>query len=229
MAYGEVQLKDLEGRTTGNKRIILPDECPTCHVGVEPKPTLGILGRNRERLQAPLICPRDDCQSVFIADYRWNESENAYELISTGPTSVRERDWPTEIRDLSQRFCTIYSHAAEAEYCKLDEIVGPGYRKALEFLVKDYAIHKNPDDEETIRSKPLAQCISDHIDSANVKKAIKIQKTAERAAWLGNDETHYERKWSNHDIKDLKTLLDLTITWVHNDLVYEDYEASIQR
>lgn len=28
----------------------------------------------------------------------------------------------------------------------------------------------------------------------------------ERAAWLGNDETHYVRKWPEKDVKDLKSL-----------------------
>jgi Tfp pilus assembly protein PilN len=32
----------------------------------------------------------------------------------------------------------------------------------------------------------------------------------ERTAWLGNDEAHYVKRWQDHDLEDLKQLLDLT-------------------
>ncbi len=37
---------------------------------------------------------------------------------------------------------------------------------------------------------------------------------AERAAWLGNDETHYQRKWTDKDISDLKTVISLAEHWI---------------
>lgn len=36
-------------------------------------------------------------------------------------------------------------------------------------------------------------------------------------AWLGNDETHYVRKWEDKDLKDLKKLISLTIHWIEMD------------
>jgi hypothetical protein len=44
---------------------------------------------------------------------------------------------------------------------------------------------------------------------------------AQRAVWLGNDETHYERRWEDKDIDDLKRLITLTVNWIHNDLLTE--------
>ena len=51
-------------------------------------------------------------------------------------------------------------------------------------------------------------CIKEYVDNDNIKKV------AERAAWLGNDETHYVRKWEEKDVQDLKGLIRLTIWWI---------------
>jgi hypothetical protein len=51
-------------------------------------------------------------------------------------------------------------------------------------------------------------CIKERVTSPN------IVTTASRAAWLGNDEIHYERKWEGKDLEDLKTLLTLTVKWI---------------
>ena len=37
---------------------------------------------------------------------------------------------------------------------------------------------------------------------------------ATRASWLGNDETHYQRKWEDQDLEDLKKVLQLTVHWI---------------
>jgi hypothetical protein len=44
---------------------------------------------------------------------------------------------------------------------------------------------------------------------------------AERAVWLGNDEVHYTKKWENKDIDDLKTLINLVMSIIHNNASYE--------
>ena len=41
-----------------------------------------------------------------------------------------------------------------------------------------------------------------------------IKAVAKRAVWLGNDETHYVRKWEEKDVQDLKGLIRLTILWI---------------
>jgi hypothetical protein len=45
-------------------------------------------------------------------------------------------------------------------------------------------------------------------------KSEQIKEIAKRAAWLGNDETHYVRKWEDKDLKDLKKLISLTLHWI---------------
>ena len=94
----------------------------------------------------------------------------------------------------------------------LMEVCGVGYRKALEFLIKDYIIEgKEPDVVEEIKVSPLARCIDTFVSDPNVKNVSK------RAVWLGNDETHYVRKWEEKDVQDLKGLIRLTIRWIEQE------------
>jgi len=50
-----------------------------------------------------------------------------------------------------------------------------------------------------------------------------IKTCAERASWLGNDETHYEKRWDAHDVNDLHTLIRLTMNWMQNEALTKKY------
>jgi len=54
-----------------------------------------------------------------------------------------------------------------------------------------------------------------------------VQAVAERAAWLGNDESHYVRRWEDKDIKDLKMLVRLTVNAIDNVLAKDEYLAAM--
>ena len=110
--------------------------------------------------------------------------------------------------------------AAAAEYHNLDEISGMGYRKALEFLVKDYLVSKSEElkiEPKEIKEKFLGKCIEDHIVDPKTKAVAK------RAAWLGNDHSHYFRRWEEKDIEDLKTLLGLVINSIDNEITADKF------
>src|SRR5581483_6902780 len=58
----------------------------------------------------------------------------------------------------------------------------------------------------------LAKCIQQYI------KADRIKDMAERAHWLGSDWSHYERRFLNKDITDLKTMLRIVISDIDSEL-----------
>jgi len=62
------------------------------------------------------------------------------------------------------------------------------------------------------------QCISRFIDDNRVKTV------ATRAAWLGNDEAHYVRKWVGRDVSDLRMLIRLLCNWFESTLLTSRYE-----
>lgn len=140
-----------------------------------------------------------------------------FKFISSMPISVTKPEIPVEIENISPIFCEIYQQAHLAEVYNLNEIAGVGYRKSLEFLIKDYCISNNEDATENIKSLQLAKVIGQYVQDPNIKACSK------RAAWLGNDETHYVKKWEDKDINDLKVLINLTIGWVKNCILTQKY------
>jgi hypothetical protein len=78
-------------------------------------------------------------------------------------------------------------------------------------------INQEPAKAEEIKGKLLGKCIHEDVTDPNVKATAKL------ATWLGNDETHYIRKWEDKDINDLKILIRLTVNWIDNVLLTQKY------
>lgn len=94
-------------------------------------------------------------------------------LLSVEPTRFEKHSFDENITNLSPQFDKIYNQALAAELSGLDEIAGLGYRKALEFLVKDFAISEHPDDAEEIKKLMLSPCIKKYVDDARIKTLVE--------------------------------------------------------
>lgn len=205
----------------------LPDQCPVCHAHIAPKVIAGIFAGTSpsRRLDIAFSCTHHACESMFIGSYYCKEGASFfsgyYKLFRVAPNSPKEITLPDCINKISPSFVELYNQALNAETYKLDQLTGIGLRKALEFLMKDYAIAINPKNADSVKRKTLAECINQFIDDPNVKKC------ASRATWLGNDETHYIRKWVDKDINDLKELIRLTLNWLENVLLTKQYEQEM--
>jgi hypothetical protein len=175
-------------------------------------------------MQLLFRCPRKTCGTQFLVEYEkvYNGSWY-YAARNTYPMVHEEASIAEGISGISPRFVKIVQQATIADSNNLDEVSGIGYRKALEFLIKDYCIHKNPDKAPAIRAAQLGACINNFVSDANVKEC------ARRAAWLGNDEAHYERVWTSHDVRDLKLLIQLTQNWISNELLTTKYLVDLDK
>lgn len=148
-------------------------------------------------------CPVTGCGEFFLAKL-WGDG---LAIMQNHPLS--KEVFSDIINEVSPLFGKIYNEAYFAEQMSLLEVCGVGYRKALEFLIKDYVMQdKDEQTAEKIKKMFLAKCIDDYVDDEMVKAVAK------RAVWLGNDETHYVRKWEDKDVQDLKGLIRLTILWI---------------
>lgn len=202
----------------------IPDNCPLCNHSIEPLPVLQYYkGRNSSQYLRMIIvcmCPRNDCKELFFAKYGKYDMFSTmakYELKSLSPFVPPNEDFEEHINELSAQFGLIYNQASTAERFGLDQIAGMGYRKALEFLIKDYCIKLNQDKEDEIKRNMLGKCINLYVENTNIKEVAK------RAAWIGNDETHYERRWEEKDINDLKVLIKLTLNWISTEYHTKKY------
>jgi hypothetical protein len=203
------------------------DYCPICHHSCEPINKGAYLsgrGRYAEYLDVVYVCPREACRRVFKAVYGGHKSPgpgsvyDTYYLLRGEPVNPVDPNVDRAVRDLSPSFYETFKQADRAAEMGLDQVCGGGYRRALEFLIKDYLISTRGLEEETINQKFLGRCIEDHVASPQLKSAAK------RTAWLGNDETHYYRKWETKDVDDLRRLLTITINFVANELALGEYE-----
>ena len=198
-----IKLKNINGEEAYKELKNIPNKCPICHHAVSPIARGGgILSFNEYDVSFHCI----NCKHIFIATY-----ENGY-IKNLAPIVPQKASFPDEINDISPLFIETYNQALYAESKSLNQLTGIGLRKSLEFLIKDFLTHQDSGREENIKSSTLSQCINNFIDNHDL---VEISK---RATWLGNDETHYVRKWEDKDIKDLKILTQLTVNWIHNIL-----------
>jgi hypothetical protein len=116
-----------------------PDICPICHFGIDPS-SIGTTSLTAEcdLLQRVFKCPLRFCNRLFIGLYYKNQASGYFYLKRCVPAELQDYPLPAELKAISPDFCAIYNEAHKAEQLGLSLVSGPGYRKALEFLIKDY-------------------------------------------------------------------------------------------
>jgi hypothetical protein len=205
----------------------LPNECPRCHVTIEPILIGNAFTQAFAWLEVYFRCSNRKCQHHMIATYVFDSERSrgpsgpAFNLAGTIPYKPVERNFSEPITTLSPSFATIFNQASAAEGYQLPDVAGPGYRKALEFLLKDYAIKLHPNDAPTIRKMQLANVISTYFNEPRMSVVFS------RATWLGNDETHYERRWVDHDITNLKTLIVASVHFIEMEVLVSTLPAEM--
>ncbi|WP_151996723.1 MULTISPECIES: hypothetical protein [unclassified Imperialibacter] len=145
----------IDGQDTVVER---PTICPHCHVATQPELLAHFLHkRSEEGKQERLIvwrCMYDDCGKTIVSIYDQVADILAIDRILDGSPLVPE--WPDAIRSLQfsagksgehldTRFLAAYSQSLLAEQHGLSEIAGIGYRKAIEYLVKDFVRYHHPE------------------------------------------------------------------------------------
>lgn len=190
--------------------------CPICKHSISPIYLSSRTHHNATKLS--VYCECTSCGNPFIALFSKSTNDESYynSTVFLAPEIPEKICFDKHISEVSQQFVNIFNEAKAAEVYHLNNIAGMGYRKALEFLIKDYCIYKNPDKEAEIKSKLLGQVINDYVDSD------KIQTLSKASSWIGNDETHYVRKFEDKDINDLKMFIDATVNFITYELIFDE-------
>ena len=223
--FADINVFKLTTKGTSNITISteLPNQCPVCSVAYKENPLIvyyipaGELSNSVSYAYAIYWCPH--CEKCFYLTYILDTHEHSsFRLIcyQQYPALEAETTFSEHISKISPQFLKIYHQAEKAESQNLTEICGLGYRKALEFLIKDFAIYKNPDKEEDIKSMSLSSCIKTYIDADNIKTL------AIRSAWLGNDESHYVRKHESYSFQDMKKFIVAVAYFISMTLITEE-------
>jgi len=214
---------------TNNERICYEtvNKCPICNSSIAAVEKSNFFNSDSKMYFFMFECPA--CNKGFITHYNYtnerkiknNISYNMLKLVNSYPKVPELHQFDENIKKLSSNFCEIFNQAYVAEQMNLNEIAGIGYRKALEFLIKDYCIDKNKEQEEKIKKEPLSQVITNYILSD------KIKNLAKASIWIGNDETHYVRKYEDKDIKDLKRFISATVAYITYELIADSAQEFV--
>lgn len=209
-----IQITNQEGYSR-NYKITLPKSCPYCNV--PNKPTIEYVTIAEEinsKFSSNAILFRcSNCGFYFVHHTVIRGDTISIESLTENPKI--EYTFPDNIENLSPRFKEIYQEAQLAEHYNLHNLVGVGYRKSLEFLVKDYLIHFKNNPQEEIQSKPLSQCI----DLLEDEKLIALGKSS---TWIGNDQAHYVPKHPDKDTTHLKKFIEALVYFVNYELTSND-------
>jgi len=199
-----------------------PNVCPHCHIINNVEEKWWYDSKDTDLVNCYISaweCSNDKCLKIFMALYKEKEGEwfiftrflnwtpkwpNWPEVI------INLKDWNElaelevqETKSIKQnRFMKTYLQSLQAEQNWLDEIAWMGFRKAIEYLVKDWAIQKNPKEKQLIQKMWLKKVIDDYYD-------WDLKWILERATWLWNDQSHYIKLFEEFDIEHLKELINL--------------------
>lgn len=209
-----------------------PDICPICHHAIKPTELHHYdFKKYLDLYSITFLYLCESCRQSFLTFHNIDFSNPEKRILHgscvkadflyVAPNRFVKKSFDEKLESLSPQFCKIYNQALAAETYNLDEISGIGYRKALEFLIKDYAIHLHPDKRDEIIKKSLSQCIQSYISD----ERLKTLSTA--SAWIGNDETHYFRKHTDKDMSDLKTFINAMVYFIGMNLIVDAAESFI--
>lgn len=177
----------------------LPKTCVHCHEIMTPE----IISQSEVyENQVAFLARCSHCQEFFAISYILFRSGGEYcsEIIPYKYSIKINYDAPPELEAFSPNFKEIYTQALTAEAYNLNHVAGIAYRKALEFLVKDFLIKVRNYSADDISNLPLSQAI-DKIDNELICPAAKA------ATWIANDETHYFKKHEDKSLSDIRNYL----------------------
>lgn len=212
-----------------------PNVCPHCHLIVNPHSIWTIETKDTDNTPTMITawaCSNDTCEKIFLAVYKVEGQELKFNRFLNG--LPKGPDWPKPIFDLKNgnpksidkpeqtRFIKTYLQSLVAENSGLDELAGMGYRKSIEYLVKDWAIQNNKEAKEKIETSWLGGVIKDYYTG-------DLKEILERASWLGNDQVHYNRLFEEYNIDVLKELIELIMVELDRQYKMKHYIDTIQK
>ena len=163
-----------------------PMTCPYCgiHMDAVQNAAQGFkIAENKSVLIISNQCTR--CKKNFLAAYI---CENDGLTLNTIIPIVESDAVHKGLTQMSPDFEKIHQQAYRAEMRGDYEVAAAGYRTALEFLIKDYAINELGNPEESVSAKTLSEAIREYANDVDVAAAFNVGRI------LGNDYVHYTRK-----------------------------------
>lgn len=201
----------------------IPIVCPHCSSALQPIITdyrLLVYDDCADRLLV-ISYKGNCCFKSFYATYEYSK-RNA-KLLDVFP-HLKPTVLPKNIIDLSPRFASLYEQSYTAEQNGHVELAGSGYRNAIEVLIKDFAIKKLNAPSDEVCGIKLYDAIGKYLKEVNIDTSA-----ADVVRVLGNDYTHYERKYDDIDFIVVKKYLEIFLQQIETKLLLMEPIVSTNR
>lgn len=178
-----------------------PATCPFCGYTVDAT----VLDRHNFSFNGHYViaatCKCTSCGKTFFfaSEYKKDSSFTPITIPAVSFTPYSNK----YLANISERFINMYNQALCSEFSGSIELAAIGYRSALEILVKDFAIIELKEDPNEVSKKTLCNAIGEYLNQSD------LVATADVVRILGNDYTHYQRKYPQHDFELLKGYMDI--------------------
>lgn len=186
MKFAEMENLHFGGAGFFPGRFQMPLDCPHCHTSVYSEPK-GIsefpINVDDRVLFVSMQCPV--CNKRYVVVFQSNNRRERLDFVQMIPVEEERMDYPGLFR-LSPRFKKYHEQALTAYNMGFTELAVLGFRSALEFLIKDFAI-----DEESADEKKTAEMTFNDVVLAYLGH---LKKSTDVVRALGNDYTHYREK-----------------------------------
>ena len=204
--------------------IRVPDKCPICQCGIDMSTQRYLNWHDIHddsktfNIISIYSCPH--CHNGFVIMHHMKIQKNGCveKSQSAYPMTAANLQIDEDIRQVSPDFYNIYNQCLSAKNYGLDQIYGMGFRKALEKLVTDFAINRNPNDKDKILKMFLHTRIEHYFKESDAKTALMACK------WLGNNETHYENYNDDKDLQLFEDLIEDTLYYIHREIRHQKAE-----
>jgi len=200
----------------------IPIVCPNCNYSVQPSILdHKVLSYSSDKNILIIVYKGDCCSSPFYATYEY--SPYSASILDIFP-HLKPAVLPQNIQDLSPRFVSLYEQSYTAEQNGHIELAGSGYRNAIEVLIKDFAIQKLNAHEDEVCKLKLYDAIGKYLKEINIDTSA-----ADVIRVLGNDYTHYQRKYDAIDFVVVKRYLEIFIQQIETRLLLMEPIVSVNR
>lgn len=189
---------------TSGKLYEKPMTCPNCGYGTDSIVVNNWTCNTSDGTLLVVVHKCTSCDYLFHANYLWSKEEDKYKFISIYP-SFKDRKFDDGIEIVSPRFIKSYHEASKAEFDGNIDLAGCGYRNAMEILIKDFAINCLGEEKKKVINNHLDEAIEKYLPNYKYKNVADVVRI------LGNDTTHYEKKYEEIDFSVLKQYLDIFI------------------
>lgn len=205
----------------------VPKKCPHCNKFVQMD-IVGKVNGPKKNVDITLVVFQCiACRELIVGRYiqtgivfrLFNENNKSFFYPNA---EYRDIEFPAEIKKVSPKFPCIYNQAAKAEHYGCIDIAGAGFRKAAEFLIRDFAIYKHQNKKENILNTLSAKNVIKNF----LNEYPRISRAAVNSLELGNDEVHYSKIYTEYSLKDLKDFIEIVVGEIVDELKLEQFEKA---